>query len=95
MAENAMLQQTFVTLTFTFIPDQKCVELKSLKFYLQSYRNQGVFYERLTNEIVDDLVSVMKPRYLKLTSEFTPRGGLHSKVVVKYVAPGYVPPTDV
>ena len=88
-------QPDYGTLTFTFIPDQKCVELKSLKFYLQSYRNQGVFYERLTNEIVDDLVSVMKPRYLKLTSEFTPRGGLHSKVVVKYVAPGYVPPTDV
>ena len=70
-------QPDYGTLTFTFIPDQKCVELKSLKFYLQSYRNQGVFYERLTNEIVDDLVSVMKPRYLKLTSEFTPRGGLH------------------
>ena len=51
-------QPDYGTLTFTFIPDQKCVELKSLKFYLQSYRNQGVFYERLTNEIVDDLVSV-------------------------------------
>ena len=88
-------QPDYGTLTFTFIPDQKCVELKSLKFYLQAFRNQGVFYERLTNEIVDDLVSVMKPRYLKLTSEFTPRGGLQSKVVVKYVAPGYVPPADV
>lgn len=80
-------QPDYGTMTFEFIPDKLCVELKSLKFYLQSYRNEGVFYERLTNQIVDDIVSVMKPRCLKLTAEFTPRGGLHSKIVVEYVSP--------
>lgn len=87
-------QPDYGTLTFKFIPDKLCVELKSLKFYLQSYRNEGVFYERLTNTILDDLVSVMKPRCLRLTAEFTPRGGLHSIIVANYVAPGYNPPAN-
>lgn len=85
-------QPDYGTLTFTFVPDELCVELKSLKFYLQSYRNEGVFYERLTNTILDDLVSVMKPRCLRLTAEFTPRGGLHSIIVANYVKEGYTPP---
>ena len=82
-------QPDYGAMTFEFIPDKLCVELKSLKFYLQSYRNEGVFYERLTNQIVDDIVGAMKPRCLKLTAEFTPRGGLHSKVVVEYVSPDW------
>lgn len=80
-------QPDYGTITFEYIADKLCVELKSLKFYLQAYRNEGVFYERLTNQILDDMVSTMKPRYIKVTAEFTPRGGLHSKIVVEHADP--------
>ena len=73
-------QPDFGTLTITYVPDAKCVELKSLKFYLQQYRNQGVFYETLTNRILDDLAAVLRPRRLTLTAAFTPRGGLTTTV---------------
>ena len=80
-------QPDYGTITFEYIADKLCVELKSLKFYLQAYRNEGVFYERLTNQILDDMVSTMQPRYIKVTAEFTPRGGLHSKIVVEHADP--------
>lgn len=66
-------QPDYGTITFEYIADKLCVELKSLKFYLQAYRNEGVFYERLTNQILDDMVAAMKPRYIKVTADFTPR----------------------
>jgi 7-cyano-7-deazaguanine reductase len=75
-------QPDFGTLTITYVPDAKCVELKSLKFYLQQYRNQGVFYETLTNRILDDLAAVLRPRRLTLTAAFTPRGGITTTVTV-------------
>ena len=77
-------QPDYGTITIEYIADKKCVELKSLKFYLQAYRNEGVYYEKLTNTILDDLVSALEPRYMAVTSEFTPRGGLHSKIQVEY-----------
>ncbi|MDO5565776.1 MAG: preQ(1) synthase [Planctomycetia bacterium] len=77
-------QPDYGTLTFEYIPDEKCVELKSLKFYLQRFRNEGVFYENLTNRILDDLVSVLKPRFMRLTAEFTPRGGINSIITAEY-----------
>jgi 7-cyano-7-deazaguanine reductase len=73
-------QPDFATLTITYIPDQKCVELKSLKLYLQSFRNDGIFYENVTNRILDDLVSVLAPRQIKLVASFTPRGGISTRV---------------
>jgi len=73
-------QPDFGTLTITYVPDAKCVELKSLKFYLQQYRNQGVFYETLTNQILDDLAAVIRPRRMTLTAAFTPRGGITTTV---------------
>ena len=73
-------QPDFGTLTITYVPDAKCVELKSLKFYLQQYRNQGVYYETLTNRILDDLAAVLRPRRMTLTAAFTPRGGLTTTV---------------
>lgn len=73
-------QPDFGTLTFTYIPDQKCVELKSLKFYLQQFRNEGIFYENVTNRILDDLVSVLHPRKMTLVASFTPRGGISTTV---------------
>ncbi|MDO5582320.1 MAG: preQ(1) synthase [Planctomycetia bacterium] len=78
-------QPDFGTLTFEYIPDQKCVELKSLKLYLQKFRNEGIFYENVTNRILDDLVAVLEPRYMRLTADFTPRGGIHSKITVDYI----------
>ena len=75
-------QPDFGTLTITYVPDAKCVELKSLKFYLQQYRNQGVYYETLTNQILDDLMAVLRPRRMTLTAAFTPRGGITTTVTV-------------
>ncbi|QDU28609.1 NADPH-dependent 7-cyano-7-deazaguanine reductase [Anatilimnocola aggregata] len=75
-------QPDFGTLTFTYTPDQKCVELKSLKMYLQSFRNQGIFYENITNSILNDLVAALEPRRMKLVASFTPRGGISTNVTV-------------
>jgi 7-cyano-7-deazaguanine reductase len=77
-------QPDFGTVTLEYVPDEHCVELKSLKFYLQAFREQGIFYEAVTNRILDDLVAALQPRRLKITTSWTPRGGLHSTVVVDY-----------
>ena len=77
-------QPDFGTLTITYTPDGKCVELKSLKLYLQSFRNQGIFYENVTNRILDDLVAALQPRRLKLVAAFTPRGGISTNVTVEH-----------
>ena len=66
------------------MPEAKCVELKSLKLYLQQFRNEGIFYENATNRILDDLVAVLRPRRLTLTAAFTPRGGITTTVTVKF-----------
>src|SRR6185503_10839036 len=73
-------QPDFGTLTFTYTPDRRCVELKSLKLYLQQFRNEGIFYEHVTNRILDDLVAVLAPRRLTLVAAFTPRGGITTTV---------------
>ena len=75
-------QPDFGALTITYTPDHYCVELKSLKLYLQSFRNQGIFYENVTNSILDDLVAVLAPRQLTLVAAFTPRGGISTRVTV-------------
>ncbi|MGI9519466.1 MAG: preQ(1) synthase [Pirellulaceae bacterium] len=77
-------QPDFGALVFEYIPDTKCVELKSLKLYLQSFRNEGIFYEDITNRILDDFVAVVEPRMLTLTAEFTPRGGISSTITVHH-----------
>ena len=79
-------QPDFGTLTFTYMPEAKCVELKSLKLYLQQFRNEGIFYENVTNRILDDLVAVLQPRRMRLTAAFTPRGGIHTTVTAEFVA---------
>lgn len=81
-------QPDFGTLTFTYTPDRKCVELKSLKMYLQSFRNAGIFYENVTNQILDDLVAVLAPRRMKLVAAFTPRGGISTSVTVVHDVQG-------
>ena len=84
-------QPDFATLVLDYVPDKKCVELKSLKLYIWSYRNEGAFHEAVTNRIVDDLVSVLKPRYLRLTARFFVRGGIFTNVVVDHRKSGWKP----
>jgi 7-cyano-7-deazaguanine reductase len=79
-------QPDFGTLTITYTPMKSCVELKSLKLYLQSFRNEGIYYEHVTNTILDDLVAVVQPRWMKLVSSFNARGGMTESVTVKYTA---------
>jgi 7-cyano-7-deazaguanine reductase len=81
-------QPDFGTIKLTYVPDKVCVELKSYKFYLQSFRQCGIFYEDVTNRILDDLVKVLKPRSMTVATEWTPRGGLHSVVTATYAARG-------
>jgi 7-cyano-7-deazaguanine reductase len=76
-------QPDFGTLTFTYVPDKKCVELKSLKLYLQQYRNEGIYYEDVTNRILDDLVGVVRPQRMTLVASFTARGGIRTSVTAK------------
>jgi 7-cyano-7-deazaguanine reductase len=80
-------QPDFGTLTITYVPDRLCFELKSLKLYLQTYRDEGAFYEDVTNRILDDLVAATRPRSMKITVAFTPRGGIRTNVHVEYSAP--------
>jgi len=79
-------QPDFGTITIEYCPDKVCIELKSLKYYMQSFRNKGIFYEALTNEILDYLVDCCKPKWMTVTSDFTPRGGISTDVVCTYVA---------
>lgn len=77
-------QPDFGTLTFTYVPGEKCVELKSLKLYLQQFRNEGIYYEHVTNRILDDLVAVLAPRRMTLVAAFTPRGGITTTVTASF-----------
>lgn len=78
-------QPDFGTLTFTYTPNETCVELKSLKMYLQQFRNEGIFYENVTNAILDDFTSMVKPIWAELKAEFTTRGGIYSVITVEYI----------
>jgi 7-cyano-7-deazaguanine reductase len=77
-------QPDFGTLTITYVPDARCVELKSLKLYLQQFRNEGIFYEHATNRILEDLVAVLEPRSMTLAAAFTPRGGITTTVTARH-----------
>jgi 7-cyano-7-deazaguanine reductase len=77
-------QPDFGIITISYIALKKCVELKSLKLYLQSFRNDGIFYESVVNRILDDLVSVLKPKWMEVKGEFSVRGGLNSVVITSY-----------
>ena len=79
-------QPDFGVLTFTYTPEAKCVELKSLKLYLQQFRNEGIFYEHVTNRILDDLVAVLQPRRMKLVAAFSARGGITTNITATYKA---------
>ena len=84
-------QPDFATLFLDYVPDRKCVELKSLKLYVWSYRNEGAFHEAVTNRICDDLVKLLSPRFLRLVARFFVRGGIFTSVVVEHRKPGWKP----
>jgi 7-cyano-7-deazaguanine reductase len=79
-------QPDFGTITYSYVPDKLCVELKSLKLYLQRFRNQGIFYEHVVNRLLDDFVAACKPRRLSVVGNFTPRGGITTTVTCTYEA---------
>ena len=77
-------QPDFATITVEYVPDKLCIELKSLKLYFHSFRNDGIYFESVTNRILDDLVEACQPRYMHITAEFNVRGGISSVVEVEY-----------
>ena len=82
-------QPDFATLVLDYVPDRLCVELKSLKLYIWSYRDQGTFHEAVTNRILDDLVAATRPRFMRLTARFYVRGGIFTTVVAEHAARGW------
>jgi 7-cyano-7-deazaguanine reductase len=88
-------QPDFATLHLEYAPDLTCVELKSLKLYVWSFRNEGAFHEAVTNRILDDLVKATAPRFMRLTAEFGVRGGIWTTVVAEHRAPGWQAPAAV
>lgn len=88
-------QPDFAALDLEYVPDLQCVELKSLKLYIWSFRNRGAFHEAVTNEIAAYLVDTLQPRFLRLKAAFNVRGGIYTSVVVTHVKPGWQPPATV
>jgi len=82
-------QPDFATLQLEYVPDRTCVELKSLKLYIWSFRNEGAFHEAVTNRILEDLVAATAPRFMRLSAEFGVRGGIYTTVVAEHRAPGW------
>jgi 7-cyano-7-deazaguanine reductase len=74
----------FGEIVIRYVPDEACIELKSLKYYLAAYRNQGIFYEAATNKILDDLIRACEPRQMSVTGAFTARGGITTRVVAEH-----------
>jgi 7-cyano-7-deazaguanine reductase len=89
-------QPDFATLYLEYVPDRRCVELKSLKLYIWSFRNEGAFHEAVTNRILDDLSAATAPRFMRLTAKFYVRGGIFTTIVAEHRQPGwmYPPPVD-
>jgi 7-cyano-7-deazaguanine reductase len=88
-------QPDFATLFLDYVPDRLCIELKSLKNYIWSYRSQGAFHEAVTNQILNDLVKIGSPRFMRLRAEFNVRGGIYTTVVAQHQMPNWIPPTQV
>jgi len=88
-------QPDFATIQIEYIADKLCVELKSLKMYAWSFRDEGAFHEAVTNQIMDDLVQAIAPRFMRITAKFNVRGGIYTAVVVEHQADGWLPPQPV
>jgi 7-cyano-7-deazaguanine reductase len=88
-------QPDFAVLELEYVPNETCVELKSLKMYIWSFRNRGAFHEAVTNEILADLVKATGPRFMRLLAKFNVRGGIYTTVVAEHRAAGWLPATPV
>jgi len=88
-------QPDFAELFLDYIPDEKCVELKALKMYIWSFREEGGFHEAMTNKILADLVEATQPRFMRLTADFNVRGGVYTKVVAEHRKEGWIAPAPV
>ena len=88
-------QPDFAELNLEYVPDRRCVELKSLKMYVWSFRDEGAFHEDVTNTILDKLVEICAPRFMRLTAEFNVRGGIYTTVVAEHRASGWQAPPPV
>ena len=88
-------QPDFATIHIEYVPEELCVELKSLKLYMWSFRNEGAFHERVTNEILDDLVRAVSPRFMRLTAEWYVRGGIYTNVIAEHRKAGWKAPERV
>ncbi|MGD8873681.1 MAG: preQ(1) synthase, partial [Gammaproteobacteria bacterium] len=88
-------QPDFAILHLDYVPDEKCVELKALKLYVWSFRDEGAFHEAVTNRMLADLVSACEPRFMRLRAEFNVRGGIYTDVVVEHRQPGWEPANPV
>jgi 7-cyano-7-deazaguanine reductase len=88
-------QPDFATMKLEYVPDERCVELKSLKLYIWSFRDRGAFHEAVTNEILRELVAATAPRFLRLIAEFNVRGGIYTTVVAEHRKAGWEPPAPV
>ncbi len=88
-------QPDFAELTLDYVPERLCVELKSLKLYVWSFRDEGAFHEAVTNRILADLVEAIEPRFMRLSADFNVRGGIYTRVVAEHRSPGWEPPPRV
>jgi 7-cyano-7-deazaguanine reductase len=88
-------QPDFATLELEYVPGEQCVELKSLKLYIWSFRNRGAFHEAVTNEILKDLVGAIAPRFMRILAKFNVRGGIYTTVIAEHRAPGWRAPVPV
>ncbi|MDP9089629.1 MAG: preQ(1) synthase [Pseudomonadota bacterium] len=88
-------QPDFATLELEYVPEQRCIELKSLKLYIWSFRDRGAFHEAITNEILKDLVAATEPRFMRLFAKFNVRGGIYTTVTAEHRAAGWLAPVPV
>jgi 7-cyano-7-deazaguanine reductase len=88
-------QPDFATINIDYVPNECCIELKSLKLYMWSFRDKGAFHEAVTNQMLDDMVKACDPRFMRITAEFYVRGGIYTTVVAEHRNPGWTPPPPV
>jgi len=88
-------QPDFAVLNIDYVPDAVCIELKALKLYIVSYRDQGAYHEAVTNKILNDLATALTPRFMRITAEFNVRGGIYTTVVAEHQKEDWTPPTSV
>jgi len=88
-------QPDFATIELAYVPAEQCIELKSLKLYMWSFREEGAFHEDITNQILDDIVAAIQPNFLRITGDFNVRGGIWTKVIAEHRAQGWQAPEPV